>query len=146
MVKGISTAFCDWLKTRLVALSDGVLSNELVYDERHTNLGTAIKKAVNGGLGCCVVMSTPSLRQADGSSPDDTRYTVSVEVAIMHNAALSADIDSVLLSEHIFLELAATHFELRTEFPPNVRAESLTHTLNTTKWLHQFTINYITRI
>ena len=144
---GISTAFCDWLKSRLVSLSNGVLTPELVYDERHTNLGTAIKKAVNGGLGCCVVMSTPSLRQSDGSSPDDTRYTVSVEVAIMHNAALSADIDSVLLSEHIFRELAATHFELRPEFPPNVRAESLTHTLNnTTKWLHQFTINYITRI
>jgi hypothetical protein len=142
VVKGISTAFCDWLKTRLVALSDGVLSNELVYDERHTNLGTAIKKSVNGGLGCCVVMSTPSLRQADGSSPDDTRYTVSVEVAILHNAALSADINSVLLSEHIFRELAATHFDLRSEFPPNVRAESLTHTLNTTKWLHQITITY----
>lgn len=142
LVKGISTAFCDWLKARLVEYSDGVLSAELVYDERHLDLGMAIRKAVNGGIGCCVVMSAPSLRQADGNSPDDTRYNVDVEVAIMHNAALSPNVDSVTLSESIFRRLAATHFELRTEFPPNVRADALNHTLNATKWLHQFTITY----
>lgn len=145
-MKGISGEFCDWLKERLVEYSSGVLTPELVYDERHVNLGQAIKKAVNSGLGCCVVMCTPNLRQADGNNADDTRYSVNVEVAIMHNAALSSDIDSVKLSEHIFRQLAATHFALALEFPPNVRAESLSHTLNATKWLHQFTINYITRI
>lgn len=141
-MKGISTDFCDWLKARLVEYSDGVLAADNVYDERFVNLEMVIKQAVNSGLGCCVVMSTPSLRQADGNSPDDTRYAASVEVAIMHNAALSPEVDSVTLSESIFRRLAAAHFELRPEFPPNVRAESLQHTLNKAKWLHQFTITY----
>ena len=141
-MKGISAEFCDWLKSRLVEYSEGVLAADNVYDERHTNLGMAIKQAVNSGLGCCVVMSTPSLRQADGNRADDTRYTASIEVAIMHNAALSPEVDSVTLSESIFRRLAATHFALRPEFPPNVRAESLQHTLNTTKWMHQFVITY----
>lgn len=145
-MKGISTPFCDWLKARLVALSEGVLSAELVYDERHTDLGSAIKRAVNSKLGCCVVMSAPSLRQADGNTADDTRYTITVECALMHNAALSPELDSVTLAEHFFRALAAAHFDKPDVFPANVQADSLNHTLNGTKWLHQFTINYTTLI
>lgn len=145
-MKGISTPFCDWLKGRLVALSEGSLSSELVYDERDTDLGSSIKRAVNSKLGCCVVMSAPSLSQADGSTAEDTRYRITVECAILHNAALSPDFDSVTLAEHFFRALAAAHFDQPDIFPANVTADRLTHTLNGTKWLHQFTINYTTLI
>lgn len=144
MVKGISKEFCDWVKARLVEYSEGVLAPELIFDERQTDLGMAIKQAVNSKLGCCVVLRAPRITQADGNSPDDTRYTINLDVAVLHNAALSPQVDSVLLSEELFARFAGAEFMLPSFMPRNVRADNLSHELQGTKWTHVFTTNYIT--
>lgn len=141
---GISKDFCDWVRARLVEYSRGMLSPELVFDERQTDLGTAIKQAVNSKLGCCVVLRAPRISQADGNEPDNTRYAVSVDVAVLHNAALSPAVDSVLLSEELFCRLAGAEFSILGIMPRNVRADNLSHLLQGTKWTHTFTTTYIT--
>ena len=143
---GISTAFADWVSARLVEASAGVLDAGLVFDERKTDLSAAIRQAVNGKLGCCVAMRAPSISGADGSNADDTQYAVSIDVAVMHNAALSPELDSLTLSEHLFRQFAGVQFATLAGMPNNVRADNLSHELNGTKWLHLFTITHTTTI
>ena len=144
---GVSTEFADWVAKRLVEKSAGVLTDELVFDERKTDLGMAIKQAVNSKLGCCVAMRAPRISGANGNTPDDTQYSVSIDVAVMHNAALSPKLNSILLSEHLFRQFAGVVFNAEEDTPADVRADNLTHELNNgSKWLHLFTITHTTTI
>lgn len=143
---GVSTEFADWVVKRLVEKSAGVLAEGLVFDERKTDLGMAIKQAVNSKLGCCVAMRAPRTNSTNGNTPDDTQYSVSIDVAVMHNAALSPKLDSILLSEHLFRQFAGVQFATRPEMPNNVRSDNMSHEHNGTKWLHLFTITHTTTI
>lgn len=143
---GVSTDFAEWVTKRLVEASSGVLAPELIFDERKTDLGVAIKQAVNSKVGCCIAMRAPTIDSAYGSTPDDTQYKVSIAVAIMHNAAFAPELDSVTLSEHLFRSFAGVSFKAEDDCPADVRADNLTHNLDSTKWLHLFSITHTTRI
>lgn len=141
---GVSTAFADWATAQLEKASADVLEPGLVFDERKTDLSMAIKQAVNSKLGCCVAVRAPRIN-GSGDTADDTQYTISIDVAVLHNAALSS-LDSLTLSEHLFRQFAGVQFATRADMPNNVRADNLSHELNGTKWLHLFTITHTTTI
>ena len=141
---GVSTAFADWATAQLEKASADVLEPGLVFDERKTDLSMAIKQAVNSKLGCCVAVRAPRIN-GNGDAADDTQYTISIDVAVMHNAALSS-LDSLTLSEHLFRQFAGVQFATRADMPNNVRADNLSHELNGTKWLHLFTITHTTTL
>lgn len=145
-MKAISYEFLDWVRATVVEGAAGVLPPELVFDEREKGLAQHVQKSVNSGLGCCAVVSLANLRQ-EGSSPDDTQYRVEVNVAVLRNAGLAQEVDSVLLAEHLFRLFAGAAFKaLPSGLPVTVRAASLVHQVNGTRLIHTFEVSYLTSI
>lgn len=145
-MKAISYEFLDWVRATVVGGAAGVLVPELVFDEREKGLAQHVQKSVNSGLGCCAVVSLANLRQ-EGSSPDDTMYRVEVNVAVLRNAGLAQEVDSVLLSEHLFRLFAGAAFKaLPCGLPVTVRAASLVHQVTGLKFIHTFEVSYLTSI
>ncbi len=145
-MKAISYEFLDWVRATVVGGAAGVLGPELVFDEREKGFAQHIQKSVNSGLGCCVVVSLADLRQV-GSGPDDTQYRVEVYVSVLRNAGLAAEVDSVLLAEHLFRLFAGAAFEpMPCGLPVTVQAGSLTHQVNGLKFIHTFEVSYLTTI
>lgn len=145
-MEAISYEFLDWVRATVVEGAAGVLGPELVFDEREKGLQQHVRKSVNSGLGCCAVVSLANLRQV-GNGPDDTQYRVEVNVAVLRNAGLSAEVDSVLLAEHLFRRFAGAVFQVMpTGLPVTVQAGSLTHQVNGVKLIHTFEVSYLTTI
>lgn len=141
-MEAISYRFLDWVAARVVQHSEGLLTADAVFDERAQDLGQNVRMAVQKGLGLAVVLSLPVLRHV-GEEAAETQYDVSVEVWIFHNKGLSANVDSVLLTEHLFRAFAGAEFALpNSELCANVEADGLQHDVQGVKQTHYFTINY----
>lgn len=142
VMEGITYGFLDWARERIVEHSEGLLKPDDVFDEREQGLVQSIKLAVGKGLGLAVVLTLPSLRQ-QGDEPGETQYEASAEVWVFHNKALSAEVDSALLTEHLFLQFAGASYNKPDSYlRANVRADGLQHDVNGTKQTHYFTISY----
>lgn len=141
-MEAISYGFLNWARMELVQHSEGLLEPDDVFDERELDLVQHIKLAVNKGLGLAVVLSLPTLRRV-GDEPGETQYEVSADVWVFHNKALSREVDSVLLTEHLFRHFAGAQYDTPNRYlPANVSVESLQHDINGTKQTHYFTISY----
>ena len=145
-MEAISYEFLDWVRATVVEGAAGVLGSELVFDEREKGLRQHVQKSVNTGLGCCAVVSLANLRQV-GNGPDDTQYRVEVNVAVLRNAGVAAEVDSVLLSEHLFRRFSGAAFKtLPTGLPVTVAAGRLTHQVDGLRLIHTFEVSYLTTI
>lgn len=141
-MEAISYRFLDWARERIVDHCEGLIGSDAVFDEREQDLVGSIKVAVQKGLGLAVVLTLPGL-QLVGDEPGETQYEVTAEVWIFHNKGLSADVDGVLLSEHLFRAFAGGRFGLPDRFiAPNVMADGLRHEVAGVKQTHYFTISY----
>lgn len=141
-MEAFSYKFLDWVKQRVAELSEGVLTSEEIFDEREQDLGQYVKLAVNKGLGLCAVLSLPDVRHV-GETPGDTEYEVSCEVWVFHNKALSAEVDSAALTEHLFRNFAGADFNLPTwRLRANVEADGLQHDVQGVKQTHYFSLSY----
>ena len=92
-MKAISYDFCDWVIKRIKANLEGQLPEELVLDERKGNLGQSIVKAVNKGIGACVVVGVGGIAPQGGFA-DDTQCEVTVNIAVLHNSNMKPAFDS----------------------------------------------------
>lgn len=141
-MEAISYRFLDWARERIVEHCEGTIEPEAVFDEREQDLVGSIKLAVQKGLGLAVVLTLPGL-QLVGDEPSETQYEVTAEVWLFHNKGLSADVDGVLLSEHLFRAFAGAQFGLPDRFiAANVMADGLRHEVAGIKQTHYFTISY----
>lgn len=138
----LSYGFLDWARELIVEQSGGVVEADAVFDEREQDLVQSIKLAVQKGLGLAVVLTVPELNHV-GDEPGETQYEVSAEVWVFHNKALSAEVDGVALTEHLFRTFAGGKYALPDDWlTPNVRADGLRHEVSGPKQTHYFTISY----
>lgn len=141
-MEAISYRFLDWARERIVEHCEGVVDASAVFDEREQDLVGSIRVAVQKGLGLAVVLTLPGLRLV-GDEPCETQYEVTAEVWVFHNRALSAGVDGVLLSEHLFRAFAGAGFALPDRLvAANVMADGLRHEVSGPKQTHYFTISY----
>lgn len=139
-MKSISYDFCDWVLERIKANTNGIIATELVLDERKGDLGQSITKAVNHGLGACVVVGVGAINP-QGSEADDTQCEIEVNIAVLHNAKLKPSFDSRLFAEHLFRLFAGAEFERPPCLSVNVRTGRL-DTTGEDKKMHMFTVSY----
>lgn len=137
----ISYAFCDWVLERIKTNLSGKLSSDLVIDERAGGLGQKIAKAVNKGIGACVVVGVGDITP-QGSGADDTQCEVAVNIGILHNSVLKTDFDSRLFAEELYRKFAGAEYERPPSMAVNVRAGQLT-TQGEDKKIHTFTVSYL---
>lgn len=141
-MEAISYRFLDWARERVVEHCEGLVEEAAVFDEREQDLVGGIKLAVQKGLGLAVVLTLPGLRLV-GDEPSETQYEVTAEVWVFHNKGLSAEVDGVLLSEHLFRAFAGARFALPDRLvAANVMADGLRHEVSGPKQTHYFTISY----
>lgn len=140
----VSYDFCDWVLERIKSNLGGKLQPDKVFDLRKKDLGQKIKKAVNTGLGACVVVELGGIEPL-GKLPDDTQVEVEVNVAVCHNTSLlpSGTFDSRAFTENLYRLFAGTKFRQLEAMPNNVRVGRLM-SQGEDKVIHSFTINYIT--
>ena len=137
----ISYAFCDWVLERIKANLNGQLSADLVLDERQGGLGQKIVKAVNQGIGACVVVGVGEITP-QGNNADDTQCEISVNVGVLHNAALKKDFDSRLFTEELYRKFAGAEYEQSPFLSANVRVGRL-DTQGEDKKMHTFTVSHL---
>lgn len=138
----ISYRFCDWVINRIKANIVGNLPAELVLDEREGGLALKLKKAVNQGLGACVVVGVGDI-SPQGENADNTQCEITVNVAIMHNSTLKPDFDSRLLAEELFTKFAGAEFEQPPFLSVNVRVDRLNSQGDDGKLMHTFSVSYL---
>lgn len=145
-MSAVSYEFCDWVIERIKGACSGVLPADKVFDMRKRDLGQSIRKAVNQGLGVCVVVELGGIRP-QGTRPDDTQVEVEVNVSVCHNAAMvsSREFDSRAFAENLYHLLAGRAFKQMPGLPNNVRAGSFS-TQGEDKQIHSFSVNYITTL
>ena len=138
----ISYRFCDWVINRIKLNLGGKLPAELVLDEREGGLALKLKKAVNQGVGACVVVGVGDI-SPQGVNADDTQCEITVNVAIMHNSTLKPDFDSRLLAEELFTKFAGAEFEQPPCLSVNVRVDRLNSQGDDGKLMHTFSVSYL---
>lgn len=140
-MEAISYDFCDWVLERIKSNLQGALAPELVLDERTGGLGQKIAKAVNKGIGACVVVGVGSITP-QGSQADDTQCEVAVNVAVLHNGVLKPDFDSRLFAESLYRKFAGAEYERPPCLSANVRVGNF-DTQGEDKKMHIFTVSYL---
>lgn len=141
-MKAISYDFCDWVIKRIKANLEGQLPEELVLDERKGNLRQSIVKAVNKGIGACVVVGVGSIAPQGGYA-DDTQCEVAVNIAVMHNANLKQGFDSRLFAENLYSKFAGAEYEIPPSRAVNVKAGTLSTDEAQGGKMHMFIVSYL---
>lgn len=136
----ISYSFCDWVIERIRQNLGGVMPAELVLDERKGSIGQSIMKAVNKGLGACIVVGVGSINPL-GNAPDDTQCEVQVNVAVLHNSNMKPDFDSREFAENLYRKFAGAEYEQPPCLVANVKVGRF-DTQGEDKKMHMFTVSY----
>lgn len=140
-MNAISYDFCDWVIKRIKANLEGQLPEELVLDERKGNLGQSIVKAVNKGIGACVVVGVGDIAPQGGYA-DDTQCEVIVNVAVFHNSNMKPGFDSRLFAENLYRKFAGAEYEQPPVLRANVKAGRF-ETQGEDKKMHLFYVSYL---
>ena len=139
-MKAISYDFCDWVIERIKRNLAEQLPEEVVLDERKSDLAQGISKAVNSSLAACVVVGVGSI-VPQGRNADDTQCEVEVNIAVLHNAKMKPEFDSRLFTEHLYRKFAGAEYERPPRLCANVRCGKL-DTNGDDKKMHMFTVSY----
>lgn len=135
----VTYQFLDWARAKIAAHLDGILSPDLIFDEREDNLMQTIQQNIAKGLGICIALSLPQLSQV-GNLADDTQYICSCAIGILQNRALHTAVDGCAIAEDLFRMFAGSEFQCGSRLAIDVKADSLSHTTVGTKKSHEFVI------
>lgn len=139
----VTQRFLDWAKARAAELLAPELTADTVLDERELDLGQLIAQRVNEGLGCCVVLRLPALNHDGSTHPDNVQQTLSVDIALLHNAVLAPEVDSLQLAERLYRGFSGADFELNyVGHCANVRATGFRGSVARGKKTYTFTIYF----
>lgn len=140
-MKAISYDFCDWVIRRIKANLEGQLPEELVLDERKGNLRQSIVKAVNKGIGACVVVGVGGIAPQGGFA-DDTQCEVTVNIAVLHNSTMKPAFDSRLFAENLYRKFAGAEYEQPPVLRANVKVGRF-ETQGGDNKMHIFDVSYL---
>lgn len=140
-MKAISYDFCDWVIKRINANLEGQLPEELVIDERKGNLRQNLMKAVNKGIGACVVVGVGEITPQGGFA-DDTQCEVTVNIAVFHNSNMRSAFDSRLFAENLYRKFAGAEYEQPPVLRANVKAGHF-ETQGEDKKMHIFNVSFL---
>ena len=99
-------------------------------------------KAVNKGIGACVVVGVGSIAPQGGYA-DDTQCEVTVNIAVMHNANMKPGFDSRLFAENLYSKFAGAEYEIPPSRAVNVRAGTLSTDEVQGGKMHMFIVSYL---
>lgn len=113
-LQSFSNDFMDWARARIIEWSEGLVTDENLFDERMQDLGGLIRKGISSKLGYCVALSLATAERVQKSdSADDTVHRIKCQVAVFRGSIAQGVTlgECAWLAETLYLAFSAAQWQ-----------------------------------
>lgn len=123
----------DWIRARVIECGCGLVSEEILFDERAQDFTKLIEKGITQGLKYCVCLSLASAARTQGNgSADDTVHRVTCRLALFRSPLAKRSIAELAwLAETLYMAFCGAFYQPTPgSGKPDVFADSFSPTIN----------------